>query len=65
MIYVVTSFISSSVGWSVPNRVARTTLSLEWAPCAMARVDSKETLSATISVVASAREGVAPPHAMT
>ena len=59
------SRMSSTVGWSCPNRLTRTTLSRAWDPRARVRVDGKETLSGAISVAASANEGVAPPPVMS
>ena len=65
MISTFTSFIASTVGWSVPNRVDRITLSCVWAPCDMARVEGRDTTSGAVSMAASAREGVALPNATT
>ena len=65
MLSVFTSFMSVAVGWSGPYKVTRTSLSRAWDPCSMARVSGRETPSGAVSMVVSAREGAAPPPAMT
>ena len=65
MIYVFTSFIARASGWSVPNKVIRTILRRVWDPRTMARVVVRETPSGSVSVSASAKEGLSLPPTMT
>ena len=65
MISKCTSFISSAVGWYVPNKITSTTLSSVQSPHAMSRLAVRETPSGAFRVSRSAREGAPTPPAMT
>ena len=65
IIYVFTSLMAITMGWSCPNKVTRNTVSPAWGPCAMTKVTNRETPSGAVSVAVSAREGAAPLPAMT
>ena len=65
MIYKFTAFIDSAVGCYGPNWVTSTTLIRTWYPCAMTMLTGREKPSGTTIMAASAREGTAPPAAMT
>ena len=63
--YLLMSLMASEVGFSCPNRLTSTTLSRAWAPCAMARLAGKETLSSAVSVAEYSNEGPVSAPAMT
>ena len=60
-----TYFFASAVRWYGQNKVTRNTLIHVCPRHAMSRLAGREALSGAFIIFASAREGMAPPPAMT